>query len=59
MRVGAGQGVVAIGAWMAISVFAVTALAYWDEQRESAAALDDFAQEQATLAEAILSLIHI
>ena len=55
MRVRAGQGVVAIGAWMAISVFAVTALAYWDEQRESAAALDDFAQEQATLAASVAS----
>jgi signal transduction histidine kinase len=32
---------------------AVTALAYWDEQRESRAALDDFAHEQVTLAGAL------
>ncbi|HEX8907580.1 MAG TPA: HAMP domain-containing sensor histidine kinase [Anaeromyxobacteraceae bacterium] len=44
---------VTIGAWMAITVSAVAALAYWDEQRESAAALGDFAQEQATLAASV------
>ncbi|HTS81602.1 MAG TPA: HAMP domain-containing sensor histidine kinase [Myxococcaceae bacterium] len=31
---------------MALALAAVTALAFWDEERESAAALDDFAQEQ-------------
>src|SRR5262249_54212670 len=32
------------------AVALVAALGFWDHQRESAAALDDFAQEQATLA---------
>ena len=36
--------------WMLLSIAMVAALAYWDARRESAAALDDFAQEQATLA---------
>ena len=35
---------------MLLAVAAVALLAFWDERRESAAALDDFAQEQATLA---------
>jgi signal transduction histidine kinase len=35
---------------MAAAVSAVAALAYWDSARESAAALQDFAGEQATLA---------
>jgi signal transduction histidine kinase len=39
-----------IVAWMLLAMAAVTALAYWDEQRESQAALDDFTQEQVTLA---------
>jgi signal transduction histidine kinase len=38
---------------MAASVAVVALLAYWDEQRESTAALDDFAQEQATLAASV------
>lgn len=38
---------------MVATVAGVAALAYWDEQRESAAALDDFAQEQATLAASV------
>ncbi len=42
-----------IVAWMLIAMAAVTALAYWDEQRESKAALDDFAEEQVTLAESL------
>jgi signal transduction histidine kinase len=37
-------------AWMVIAIALVTALAYWDEERESQAALDDFAHEQTTLA---------
>jgi two-component system NtrC family sensor kinase len=44
-----------IVAWMLVAMAAVTALAYWDEQRESRAALDDLAQEQATLAGAVAS----
>ncbi len=35
---------------MVLAVAAVAALAFWDEQRESAAALDDFAHDQAALA---------
>ena len=37
-------------AWMVVAIAAFTALAYWDEERESKAALDDIAQEQTTLA---------
>lgn len=40
---------------MLLAVAIVAALAFWDEQRESAAALDDFAQEQATLADSVAS----
>ncbi|MBV9949346.1 MAG: hypothetical protein JOZ69_21055, partial [Myxococcales bacterium] len=40
-------------AWMALAIALVTALAYWDEERESSAALDDFAEEQTTLAAAL------
>jgi signal transduction histidine kinase len=36
--------------WMALAIAVVTALAYWDEDRESQAALDDFAAEQTTVA---------
>jgi signal transduction histidine kinase len=39
--------------WMLIAMAAVTALAYWDEQRESKAALEDFAREQVALAGAL------
>ena len=38
---------------MVAAVGGVAVLAYWDEQRESAAALADFAQEQATLAASV------
>jgi two-component system, NtrC family, sensor kinase len=37
-------------AWMIVAIVSVTALAYWDEERESKAALSDFALEQTTLA---------
>jgi two-component system NtrC family sensor kinase len=37
-------------AWMVVAIAFVTALAYWDEERESSTALDDFAHEQTTLA---------
>ncbi|HVY48873.1 MAG TPA: HAMP domain-containing sensor histidine kinase, partial [Minicystis sp.] len=40
-------------AWMLLAVGALAALAHWDEQRESAAALDDFAREQAMVATAV------
>jgi two-component system, NtrC family, sensor kinase len=39
--------------WMVLTIGAVAAIAYWDEQREFAAALQDFAGEQAALARAI------
>jgi signal transduction histidine kinase len=42
-----------IVAWMFAAMAVVIALAYWDEQRESNAALQEFAQEQATLAESL------
>jgi signal transduction histidine kinase len=38
---------------MLASVAAVATLAFWDEQRESAAALDDFAEDQTTLAASV------
>ena len=44
---------VALGAAMIVTVVLVAGLAYWDAERESAAALQDFAQEQATLASAL------
>jgi two-component system NtrC family sensor kinase len=40
---------------MVVAVAAVAVLAFWDEQRESAAALDDFAQDQAALAGSVAS----
>jgi signal transduction histidine kinase len=46
-----------IGAMIAV-VASVTGLAYWDAERESAAALQDFAQEQATLASALGALLR-
>ena len=42
-------------ALMLLSVAAVVLLALWDARRESAAALDDFAQEQRALAESVAS----
>ena len=38
---------------MLLAIALVAALAYWDEERESAAAFDDFAHEQATLAASV------
>jgi two-component system NtrC family sensor kinase len=40
----------AIVSWMIATVVAIGLLAYWDDQRESSAALDDFAHEQVLLA---------
>ena len=48
MRSRAGLGVA-----MVVAVVLIAGLAYWDAERESAAALEDFAQEQATLASAL------
>lgn len=39
--------------WMIVAIAAVASLAYWDEQREARAALDDFADDQAWLAQAL------
>jgi signal transduction histidine kinase len=39
-----------IALWMALALALITGLAYWDEERESRAALEDFAAEQTTLA---------
>ena len=39
--------------WMVLAIFAVAAVAYWDEQREFASALADFAGEQHALAQAV------
>jgi signal transduction histidine kinase len=43
----------ALAGAMVATVALVAGLAYWDAERESAAALEDFAQEQATLATAL------
>jgi len=39
--------------WMVLAILGVAAVAYWDEQREFAAALKDFAGEQTALAQAV------
>ncbi len=44
---------VTIVLWMMLAVAAVASLAYWDEQREAGAALEDFAEKQAMLAQAL------
>jgi two-component system, NtrC family, sensor kinase len=44
---------VALVAWMLLAIAAVASLAFWDEQREANAALQDFAEEQSTLAQAL------
>jgi signal transduction histidine kinase len=43
----------ALVAWMLLAIAAVASLAFWDEQRESDAALQDFAEEQSMLAQAL------
>ena len=40
-------------AFMALTVALIAALAFWDQQREGAIALEDFAQEQAVLASSV------
>ena len=44
---------------MVFSVIGIAALTFWDADRESMAALQDFAQEQATLAEALACVLRI
>ena len=48
-----------LGAAMVAIVAGVAGLAYWDAKRESGAALQDFAQEQATLAQALGAALRI
>lgn len=43
----------ALVAWMLLAIAVVASLAFWDEQREANAALEDFAEEQSTLAQAL------
>lgn len=45
-------------AGMLVAIALVTALAFWDEERESKAALDDFAAEQCTLAVSVAAAIR-
>jgi two-component system, NtrC family, sensor kinase len=44
--------------WMVLAIFGVAAVAYWDEQREFASALADFAGEQHALAQAIAAALR-
>ena len=44
--------------WMMLAIGTVAAIAYWDEQREFAAALRDFAGEQTALAQAIATTLR-
>lgn len=53
MADGSRLSVGALVGWMVIAIAAVASLAFWDEQREARAALDDFADEQAWLADAL------
>ncbi len=48
----------AIALWMLAAIALVTALAFWDEERESKAALDDFVAEQTSLADALASSLE-
>lgn len=45
--------------WMVLTIIAIGLAAYWDDQRESAAALDDFAHEQVTLARAAARTLDV
>jgi two-component system NtrC family sensor kinase len=50
-------GTYGLAAIMVAVVGAVAAIAYWDEERESARALDEFAREQTTLARSLTSAL--
>lgn len=39
--------------WMVLAIAVIAGIAYWDEEREARAALDEFAGEQSTLAEGL------
>lgn len=43
--------------WMVLSILLLGGIAIWDERRESAAALDEFAAEQTTLANAVAAAL--
>ncbi len=49
----------ALSVGMAVCIALVAALAYWDEERESNAALADLAREQATLAHGLALLLSV
>ena len=53
LRRTSGVGVKALVAWMLVAIASVAALAYFDQRREARAALDDFADDQAWLADAL------
>lgn len=44
---------------MIVAASSIAALAYWDEQRESASALKDFAEEQARLAQSLAASLAL
>ena len=44
--------------WMVLTIAGVAVVAYWDEQREFAAALKDFGGEQAVLAQAVATTLR-
>jgi signal transduction histidine kinase len=50
-----GRRLATLALLMVLAIATVGALAFWDERRESAAALDDFAEEQGTLAASVAS----
>jgi len=50
---GGWRGTRPLVGFMLLAVAAVALLAFWDHSRESASALDDFAEEQATLASSV------
>ena len=56
-RSGAAVKTRSIVVWMVLAIVAIAALAYWDEERESQSALDDFAHEQTMLAIALSSTL--
>jgi signal transduction histidine kinase len=47
----------ALWSWMVLAIATIAAFAYWDAQREFAAALSDFASEQTAIARAIATTL--
>ncbi len=56
-RTAGGTGRLPLATSMAVAIAVVTVLASWDASRESAAALNDFAGEQATLARSVAAVV--